>query len=135
MDAICDDLAAEHAALDALVCDLPTRPGSAPTPAEGWAVRDQISHLWFFDDTARLAVTDADAFAAPARRCSPRRRRAPTIRRSARGRSLAPARAAGRRGETVACRAAGRAPRRSTRRPASRGTARRWGRARSPPPA
>ena len=33
-----------------------------PTPAEGWAVRDQVSHLAFFDDAAREAVTDGDAF-------------------------------------------------------------------------
>ena len=30
-------------------------------------VRDQISHLWFFDGTARLAVVDVDAFHASAR--------------------------------------------------------------------
>jgi uncharacterized protein (TIGR03084 family) len=34
-----------------------------PTPAEGWAVRDQISHLAFFDDAGRLAMTDPAAFA------------------------------------------------------------------------
>ena len=33
------------------------------TPAEGWAVRDQISHLAFFDDAGRLAMVDPDAFA------------------------------------------------------------------------
>ena len=64
MDAICDDLAAEHEALDALVRDLPDEGWDLATPAPGWMVRDQISHLWFFDGTARLAVVDADAFAA-----------------------------------------------------------------------
>ena len=34
-----------------------------PTPAEGWAVRDQISHLAYFDDAGRLAMVDPDAFA------------------------------------------------------------------------
>lgn len=63
MEAICDDLAAEHAALDDIVCDLPVAAWEVPTPAEGWAVRDQISHLWYFDDSARMAATDADAFA------------------------------------------------------------------------
>lgn len=37
-----------------------------PTPAEGWAVRDQISHLAFFDDAARLAMVEPDAFARAA---------------------------------------------------------------------
>ncbi len=35
-----------------------------PTPAEGWAVRDQISHLAFFDEAGRLAMVDPSAFAA-----------------------------------------------------------------------
>ncbi len=32
------------------------------TPAEGWAVRDQISHLAFFDEAGLLAVADPGAF-------------------------------------------------------------------------
>ncbi len=36
----------------------------APTPAAGWAVRDQVSHLAFFEDAATLAVTDPTAFNA-----------------------------------------------------------------------
>ena len=31
-----------------------------PTPAPGWAIRDQISHLWFFDQRAVMALTDPD---------------------------------------------------------------------------
>jgi uncharacterized protein (TIGR03084 family) len=38
-----------------------------PTPAPGWAVRDQISHLWYFDDRAVMAATDPDAFVADAK--------------------------------------------------------------------
>jgi uncharacterized protein (TIGR03084 family) len=33
-----------------------------PTPAPGWSIHDQVSHLAFFDDTARLALTDPDRF-------------------------------------------------------------------------
>jgi uncharacterized protein (TIGR03084 family) len=66
MKAICDDLAAEHEALDAVVRDLPDAAWDLPTPASGWMVRDQISHLWFFDQRAVLAATDAEAFAADA---------------------------------------------------------------------
>jgi uncharacterized protein (TIGR03084 family) len=32
------------------------------TPAEGWAVRDQLSHLAYFDDAGRLALVDPDEF-------------------------------------------------------------------------
>ena len=66
MEAITADLAAEHEALDALVRELPPEAWSVPTPAPGWAVRDQISHLWYFDDQAVLAATDPDAFVAGA---------------------------------------------------------------------
>ena len=33
-----------------------------PTPAAGWSIQDQISHLAFFDDTARLAMTEPERF-------------------------------------------------------------------------
>ena len=62
MDAICDDLAAEHAALDAIVADIDEATWSAGTPAEGWDVKDTIVHLIQADMAASLAVTDADGF-------------------------------------------------------------------------
>ncbi len=37
-----------------------------PTPADGWAVRDQISHLAYFDDAGRLAMAEPDVFARTA---------------------------------------------------------------------
>jgi uncharacterized protein (TIGR03084 family) len=63
VDQICDDLAAEHRELDELVAvaDL-----STPTPARGWSVGDQISHLWFFDQQALIALTDPPRFEAGA---------------------------------------------------------------------
>jgi uncharacterized protein (TIGR03084 family) len=64
MDAICDDLEAEHADLDAVVTAASPADLERPTPAAGWAVRDQISHLWFFDQRAVMAVSDAEAFEA-----------------------------------------------------------------------
>jgi uncharacterized protein (TIGR03084 family) len=64
MRQICTDLEAEHADLDALVAPLAPEQWDTPTPAAGWSVRDQISHLWFFDQRALLALTDRDAFAA-----------------------------------------------------------------------
>jgi uncharacterized protein (TIGR03084 family) len=64
MRSICDDLAAEHADLDGIVGSLSDAAWVIETPSPGWAIRDQISHLWFFDQRALLALTDTDAFAA-----------------------------------------------------------------------
>lgn len=58
------DLVAEHEALDSVVAEIGDDGWEAPTPAEGWAVRDQISHLAFFDRTAALALREPDAFRA-----------------------------------------------------------------------
>jgi uncharacterized protein (TIGR03084 family) len=62
VDAICSDLEAEHADLDTVVAQLSEEQWSAATPAAGWSVRDQVSHLWFFDVRALMALTDPDAF-------------------------------------------------------------------------
>ena len=67
MDQICDDLLAECEALDAVVASLDESQWDTPTPAAGWSVRDQISHLWFFDVREAMALTDPDAFAADMR--------------------------------------------------------------------
>jgi uncharacterized protein (TIGR03084 family) len=59
-----DDLEDEYAALDAIVTGLDTRAWDAPTPAEGWAVRDQVFHLAFSEELATTALVDGDAFDA-----------------------------------------------------------------------
>ncbi|MET0909980.1 MAG: TIGR03084 family metal-binding protein [Ilumatobacteraceae bacterium] len=64
MDAICDDAAAEHAVLDGLVGTLAADDWDRATPAEGWSIRDQISHLWFFDQRASMAMADPPRFEA-----------------------------------------------------------------------
>ena len=64
MDEICADLRAEHEALDGLIRSSSEHVWDTPTPAEGWTVRDSISHLHFFDDCALRAVTDPDGFRA-----------------------------------------------------------------------
>jgi len=66
MEQICDDLEAEHAALDCEVERLSEEQWDTPTPAEGWSVRDQVSHLWFFDLKALLALNHPDEFVADA---------------------------------------------------------------------
>jgi len=58
------DLAAEHDDLDRIVAPLDAAAWEAPTPSEGWAVRDQIGHLAYFDREAVRALTDPDGFSA-----------------------------------------------------------------------
>ena len=64
MRAICDDLEAEHGDLDEVVAGLDDAHWDTDTPSPGWTIRDQVSHLWFFDQRAVLALTDTDAFVA-----------------------------------------------------------------------
>ena len=59
-----DDLAAEHAELDAVVADLDEARWATPTPAVGWSVGDQLGHLAFFDDAATMAVVDPEGFSS-----------------------------------------------------------------------
>jgi uncharacterized protein (TIGR03084 family) len=63
VDALCDDLAAEQDDLARTVAGVDL---STPTPAPGWSIADQLSHLWFFDQRALVALTDPDAFTADA---------------------------------------------------------------------
>lgn len=61
--ALCDDLLAERRELlDALSPS--TVAWDEPTPAPGWAVIDQITHLAHFDDMAQLAIVDPAAFSS-----------------------------------------------------------------------
>ncbi|MGH9035156.1 MAG: TIGR03084 family metal-binding protein [Acidimicrobiia bacterium] len=56
------DLEAECDSLDALVAGLDDTGWGAPTPAEGWTVKDQISHLASVDEWATLAAAEPEAF-------------------------------------------------------------------------
>ena len=62
MGALGDDLLAERAGLDAVLATLDEATWTAPTPSAGWTILDQITHLAYFDDAARLAIEDPDAF-------------------------------------------------------------------------
>jgi uncharacterized protein (TIGR03084 family) len=64
LDELTTDLAAEHADLDALVAGLGEAGFDTATPAEGWLVRDQISHLAWFDREAVRAAVDPESFLA-----------------------------------------------------------------------
>ena len=57
------DLVAEQAALATVVDPLTVDQLSLPTPAEGWDVADQLSHLAAFDEHAVMAITDPQRFA------------------------------------------------------------------------
>jgi len=62
LETLRDDLVAEHEALDEVLSQLTDGQWDTPTPAPGWSVRDQISHLAFFDEQARMAAADPAAF-------------------------------------------------------------------------
>jgi uncharacterized protein (TIGR03084 family) len=56
------DLAAESADLEAMLAPLDDADWRRPTPAVGWCIADQVSHLAFFDDAALTAALDPDRF-------------------------------------------------------------------------
>jgi uncharacterized protein (TIGR03084 family) len=64
--AILDDLQAEYAALDAMVSPLVPAQWDTATPAEGWSVRDSVSHVYYFDVKALQALTQTKVFVAHA---------------------------------------------------------------------
>ena len=57
------DLAGEERDLDAIVAPRSDADWRRPTPAAGWDVRDQITHLAWVEEAARLAAAEPDAFA------------------------------------------------------------------------
>lgn len=66
MRALLADLDAESAALDEMLAPLDQTQYLLPTPAEGWCIADQVSHLAYFDEAALLAATDPSRFRAEA---------------------------------------------------------------------
>jgi uncharacterized protein (TIGR03084 family) len=57
-----DDLAAESAVVDALLAPLTPADWARPTPAAGWTIADQVSHLAYFDDVTLVSITKPDRF-------------------------------------------------------------------------
>lgn len=62
MHNICADLQAELGTLDAIVDHLNKTAWHHPTPAEGWMVRDQISHIGSTDRAATIAAHEPERF-------------------------------------------------------------------------
>ena len=63
MQEILQDLKDEQEALDKIVAGLDSQGWEVMTPAE-WTVKQQIEHLAFFDNTAKLSATEPDVFKA-----------------------------------------------------------------------
>jgi uncharacterized protein (TIGR03084 family) len=68
--AVLDDLRVEGDELDGLVAGLPDQDWARPTPAEGWTVAHQISHLAWTDRLTLLAATDREGFEAAVRQAT-----------------------------------------------------------------
>ena len=64
MAALADDLAAESGELRTVLAGLDAPTWRQDTPAEGWTILDQLTHLAYFDDVALRAAVDPDAFLA-----------------------------------------------------------------------
>jgi uncharacterized protein (TIGR03084 family) len=62
MAELADDLRAETESFVALLQPLREEDWELATPAEGWAIRDQVSHLAWFDDAAVQAATDPGGY-------------------------------------------------------------------------
>jgi uncharacterized protein (TIGR03084 family) len=56
------DLRAETTAIVSVLKDLRPSSWDASTPADGWTIRDQVTHLAFFDDATLLALEDPASF-------------------------------------------------------------------------
>ena len=54
MENLIDDLAAEQDSLDAALAPVPASRWEAPSPADGWLLRDCIAHLAEVDETAAI---------------------------------------------------------------------------------
>ena len=62
LDEVLDDLVAESRVVSAMIADLDDAGFATPTPAVGWSVRDQLTHLAYFDQAATRALLDPEAF-------------------------------------------------------------------------
>lgn len=64
MESVLKDLKAEYDALDQIVSELKEEQWQIVTPLDDWTIKDEISHIAYYDEAARLSATDGDAFTA-----------------------------------------------------------------------
>jgi uncharacterized protein (TIGR03084 family) len=62
LSALTADLMAESASLEEILGPLAPPDWQLPTPAEGWTIADQVSHLAYFDEATLLSIRDPDLF-------------------------------------------------------------------------
>jgi uncharacterized protein (TIGR03084 family) len=62
LSALTADLVAETAWLDEILGALPAAQWQLATPAPGWTIADQVSHLAYFDEATLLSIRDPDLF-------------------------------------------------------------------------
>ncbi|MBW1898520.1 MAG: TIGR03084 family protein [Deltaproteobacteria bacterium] len=58
----CRDLSLEYDALDAIVSGLDESEWEIITPFYGWTIKDEISHIAYFDEAAKLSATSQELF-------------------------------------------------------------------------
>ena len=62
LQTLLDDLSEETTTLESMLNDLRPVQWSFATPAEGWSIGDQVTHLAYFDEAATLAAMDEGGF-------------------------------------------------------------------------
>ena len=62
LDTLTADLVAETAGLDEILGALSPAQWQHRTPAPGWTIADQVSHLAYFDEATLLSIRDPDLF-------------------------------------------------------------------------
>ena len=62
MEKICNDLAMEQQELDAVVAGLDEAGWQTMTPAAGWDIQEQIRHLAYYENRAKLAASNPQTF-------------------------------------------------------------------------
>ena len=62
MEQICNDLAMEQQELDAVVANLDEDGWETMTPAKGWDIKEQIRHLAYYENRAKLAASKPEDF-------------------------------------------------------------------------
>lgn len=62
MESICKDLTLEQEELDAVVANLDETGWETMTSSEGWDIREQIRHLAYFENRAKQAASNPEAF-------------------------------------------------------------------------